>query len=147
MADNQKTKVVVLIQDVCKITHEQVEQLLKDAKLDVDEEVVIATNLDEISKLDVDGHPLLLIIDDQNCNDTEAEQIARQAAAAGAKVFVIFGEGFDFVGLHPIAKKYGTQCGWSAKEISDKISAEDDNSPTDTTGEPQTRVRPDQVKC
>ena len=85
---------------------------------------------------------------DQACYDApEIDAAGRQCGQAGGRVIVLFGEAFPYEGLHPVAEKYGTQCGWSSDQLDALIKNPDLTPPRGGDGTPVTRPKSEQVKC
>jgi hypothetical protein len=139
-------RVFVIFDDACTISREKILELLRDADVDPSAVVFLETeNLELLSELD--GMPVVFPVDQATCELPELERAARQCNQLGGHVILVFGEYFPYSGLHPIADKYGTQCGWSAVALKNHIAGEDGDNPRDAFGAPVRRPEAGQVKC
>jgi hypothetical protein len=70
----------------------------------------------------------------------------RHCGQAGGRVILVFGEAFSYEGLHPIADKFGTQCGWSAGLLGACVKSPK-SAPLSSKGAQVARPKTEQVKC
>lgn len=148
--DIQKMKdgrVLVILHPTCAITKEAIIALL--AELGIDQAAVIFLLPDEVAEYcaGIDDASVVIPIDQASCNVLELDAAGQQCAQAGGRVIVLFGDGFPYEGLHPIADKYGTQCGWSVDQLGDCIKGPKLASPHDSGGTDVAWSKPSQVKC
>lgn len=138
-------RVVVIVHRSCAISKEAILALLAEAGIDVAAVVFLfpedVANFEGLNEV-----PVLIPIDQASCNAPELDTAGRQCGQAGGRVVIVFGEGFSFAGLHPVAEKYGTQCGWSASQLNVCINSPD-LAPVSSGGSPVPRPKPEQVKC
>lgn len=115
---------------------------------DIDPETVTFVDPCDLEDLDdLEGVPVIVAIDQSTCEAPELEEGARHCAQAGGSVIVVFGDGFQFDGLHPIAADYGTQCGWSPEQLGPRLKADSDCAPLTPSGDPVDRSAARPVKC
>ena len=115
---------------------------------DIDPEKVTFVDPCDLEDLDdLQGVPVIVAIDQSTCEAPELEEGARHCAQAGGSVIVVFGDGFQFDGLHPIAADYGTQCGWSPEQLGPRRKADSDCAPLTPSGDPVDRSAARPVKC
>lgn len=139
-------RVFVVLHPVCTISKEAILALL--AELNVDEkDVVFLLPEDVINCSAIDDMPMVIPIDQASCDAPELEAAGRLYGQTGGRVIVLFGDAFPYQGLHPVADKYGTQCGWSAVLLDACLKRTDVAPPTSSGGTPATRPEPKQVKC
>jgi len=140
-------QVFVVLHTKCQISSEEILSLLQEAGIDP-EDVVFVTPEGALSCADIGDNPVLIPLDAEACDAADLELAARHCGNAGARVIAVFGPGFSYAGLHPIADKYGTQCGWSSRNVSSCISGPDNDSPpVDGTGSKTRRHRVKPVDC
>lgn len=140
-------RVLVILHPTCAITKEAVLALL--AELGIDEAAVIFLLPEEVAEYctGIDDVPVVIPIDRASCDAPELDAAGRQCGQAGGRLIVLFGDGFAYEGLHPIAEKYGTQCGWSASQLEGCVNDPKPAAPRDSGGTVVTRPTSDQVKC
>lgn len=142
----EKNRVVVLTSPGSTPADDEIVALL--TACDVDPEAVTFVDPCETENLeDLEGVPVIVAIDQNTCDAPELEQGARSCAQAGGSVIVVFGDGFQFDGLHPIAADYGTQCGWSPEQLGPRLKADPDCAPLTPSGDPVDRSAARPVKC
>jgi len=145
VATTQEGRIIVLLHPDCEIGRDEVLALLRE--LGVDASTVTFVEPDRIADCgDLEGAPVIIPIDNGSCDIPELENAARYCGDAGGRVAVLFGSGYSYEGLHPIADKYGTQCGWSIDQLRDCVFGDVD-APRDATGRPADRSEAREVKC
>ena len=139
--------VLVILHPAVAISREKILELLTQAGIDAASVVFIEPA--EAIDADADDRCVVVPIDQTACDNPELAEAARHCAQAGSGVVVLFGEGFEYSGLHPIAAGYGTQCGWSPEELRPRLVEGDAPSiaPTNTDGAAVNRPRSKQVNC
>ena len=140
-------RVLVILHPTCAISKEAILALL--AELGVDRVAVTFLLPEEVAEhcTGIDDVPVVIPIDQASCDALELDAAGRQCGQAGGRVIVLFDEGFPYEGLHPIAEKYGTQCGWSAGQLKDCVKDPVTAPPRNSGGTPVARPKSDQVKC
>ncbi|WP_298330391.1 hypothetical protein [Asticcacaulis sp.] len=141
-------RVIVIIHSACAISIETILALLMEAG--VDKEKVTFLRPDEVGDcvgIGMADLPVVIPVDQENCESSELDIAGRLCGQAGGRVIVLFGEAFPYTGLHPIADKYGNQCGWSADELTALLQKPEFAPPRDSSSAPVTRPHPSQVKC
>ena len=139
-------RIFVVFHPGCKIDRDRILELLSEAG--IDPALVVFIGPEEICEIsELNGVPVVFPLDEGICDATELDEAARHCGQAGGSVIAVFGEGFAYDGLHPIAEKYGTQCGWSAETIKKKVAGDDSEGPTDGTGSKLKRPSAGQVNC
>ncbi len=139
-------RVLVILHPACAISKEAILALL--AELDVDEAAVVFLLPEEVANCTgIDDVPVVIPIDQASCDAPELDTAGRQCGQAGGRVIILFGEAFPYEGLHPIAEKYGTQCGWSAGQLDACVKSPDLAPPCSSGGTLLTRPKSSQVKC
>lgn len=139
-------RVLVILHPACAISKEAILALL--AELDVDEATVVFLQPQEVANCTgIDDVPVVIPIDQATCDAPELDAAGRQCGQAGGHVIILFGEAFLYEGLHPVAEKYGTQCGWSAAQLHACVKGPDLPPPCSSGGTPVTRPKSNQVKC
>lgn len=140
-------RVLVVLHLACAITKEAILALL--AEMGIDETAVIFLQPEEVA-----GHcenlgdvPVVIPVDQACCDAPELEVAGRQCGQAGGRVIVVFGENFPYEGLHPIAEKYGNQCGWSAPQLEKCANGPKATPPQSSAGKPMARPEAKQVEC
>lgn len=152
MADGQLIKigddgrVFVLLHADCRISKKRILALLQEAGIEETDVTFLAlAEIDECPDL---GHAVVLIpIDAAVCHSPELEDAGRHCGQAGGRVVVLFDSDFPYEGLHPLAEKYGTQCGWSASQLGPCLLGSEPTEPRTATGKPAIRPRAGPVKC
>ena len=142
-ADGQ---VIVILHANCQISNDQVLALLREAGVDVEKAVFLGPE-DALSCDDLDDSLVVIPLDAEVCDQPELEDAARHCSGAGGQVVGVFGPGFAYDSLHPIADKYGKQCGWSPNDFASCISKPESDTVLDGTGAELKRPEPKQVKC
>jgi hypothetical protein len=139
--------VLVILHPACAITREAILALL--AKLGINEVAVIFLLPEDVADYcaDIGDVTVVIPIDQASCDAPELDVAGRQCGQAGGRVIVLFGDGFPYEGLHPIAEKYGTQCGWSAGQLKDCVENPKSVAPRNSGGTVVIRPTSDQVKC
>jgi hypothetical protein len=103
---------------------------------------------EEVANCDgIDDVPVVIPIDQASYDAPELDAAGRQCGQAGGRIIILFGEAFPYEGLHPVAEKYGTQCGWSAGQLDACVKSPDLAPPRSSGGTPVTRPKSEQVKC
>lgn len=139
-------RVFVILHPSCAISKEAILALL--AELGVDEATVVFLLPEDIANCSgIDDVPVVIPIDEASCDAPELDAASRQCGQAGGRVIILFGEAFPYEGLHPVAEKYGTQCGWSAAQLDACLKGPDLAPPSSSGGTPVTWPKPEQVKC
>lgn len=139
-------RVVVLIHPNLTIDREKVVALLVECGTDPSNiSFVDPAELEHVD--DLNGVPIIVPIDKSMCDEPGIEDGARHCAQSGGSVIVVFCEGFEFEGLHPIAADYGTQCGWSPDQLAPRLKPQADCPPLQPSGEPVGRSSARPVKC
>lgn len=138
-------RVFVLLHRGCKIAQDKILALLQE--LGVDASQVTFVEPDQLSdNASLEQACLIIPIDQEPCDLPEVDNAGRTCGQAGGRVVVLFGPDYSHDGLHPIAEKYGTQCGWSADQLKDCIIGGAD-APRTASGAPAKRSRVGQVNC
>ena len=153
MADGYKVvkgengRVLVILHPAITIDRDLILELL--AQAGIDPASVIFVEPAEASEADANDRCVVVPVDQAVCDDPELAEATRRCAQSGSGVVVLFGQGFEYSGLHPIAAGYGTQCGWSSEELRPRLAEGDDTStgPTNTAGAAVDRPRAEQVNC
>ena len=145
---NADGSVMVILHPACGVSREAILELLLEAGV----KASAVTFIEPAQAQDVEageGPDCIIIPVDQSVSDApELDEATRRCSQGGGSVVVVFGEGFSPTGLHPIAEKYGTQCGWSARELAPRISGSPhDGGPLDASGKSVSRSTTSQVKC
>jgi len=140
-------RVIVILHPACAISREAILALL--AQLDIEPSSVVFVLSEEAEALgDLQGVPVIFPIDQPICDTPELDLAGRQCAQAGARVIVLLGEDLAYEGLHPIAEKYGTQCGWAADQLDTCLSSHSAPAPPkSSSGVLVARSKSQQVKC
>ena len=139
-------RVLVILHPACTISKEAILELL--AELGIDEAAVTFLLPEEAADCaGIDDMPVVIPIDQASCDAPDLDAASRQCGQAGGRVIILFGEAFPYEGLHPIAEKYGTQCGWSADQLDACMKNPDLTPPCISDGTPVVRPKSDQVKC
>jgi hypothetical protein len=139
-------RVLVILHPACAISKQAILALL--AELGIDEATVIFLLPEETANCgDINDVPVVIPIDQASCDAPELDAVGRRCGQAGGRVIILLGEAFPYGGLHPIAEKYGTQCGWSAAQLGACVGRTDLASPRSSGGTPVTRPKSNQVKC
>ncbi|MDT2022303.1 hypothetical protein [Methylocella sp. CPCC 101449] len=138
-------RVFVVLHPACKITKEEILGLL--GEMGIDPSLVIFLLPGEVDKcVEISDASVIIPVDTGTSDLLELEEAGRYSGQAGGRVVVLFGKSFPYEDLHPIAKKYGTQCGWSAEQLKVCISGKADE-PRSGAGTPVSRPNASQVKC
>lgn len=140
-------RVLVILHPACAITKEAILALL--AEMGIDEAAVIFLLPEEVVEhcTDMGDVPVVIPVDQASCDAPELDAAGRQCGQAGGRVIVLFGDDFAYGGLHPIAEKYGTQCGWSAGQLKDCAKDPKSAAPRASGGTIVNRPTSNQVKC
>lgn len=139
-------RIFVILHPECGIDHERILNLLAEAGFDP--ATVTFLTSDEGQEAFTGGQECTIIpVDGNVANAPELEEAARCRAQSGPVVVVLV-EGFVPDGLHPIAVKYGSQCGWSANDLRSQMTGTPDvTQPVDVSGNPVERPKSNPVKC
>lgn len=138
-------RVVVVLHPECKISRDEIMALLQE--LGFDPLKVTFVEPEQASECDnLQDTPVIFPVDDATCDLPEIGNAAQHCGNAGGQVIVVLGPGSSYEGLHPIAEKYGTQCGWSPDQLKNCISGSAD-APSTSSGKPATRPGARQVDC
>lgn len=144
--ENKKTKVVIFVHEDSEVADEEVMQLLDQLEIQI-ENPVIVNNEEQLADAMSPESILIVIIDHVTCESEDIDGMVMRVASNSADVILVFANNFEYEGLHPIAEKYGTQCGWSPIELSEKIGDPVSSIPTDSSAAAATRKDPKQVSC
>ena len=134
-------RLFVLLHRGCKVSREEILALLEEAGFDPSK----VTFLEVSEDLDCSGFgaaSVIIPVDDESGDLPELDQAGR----CSGHVVVLLGPGCSFEGLHPLADKYGRQCGWTPEQLRDCLSSEGDFV-RDATGAPADRPKVFEVKC
>jgi hypothetical protein len=143
---DRRGRVVVVLHERCPIARDRILVLLAEAGVDV-AEVMFLTPEEACLRDDLEDAAIVIPVSADVCDAPELEAAGSACGAQGGRVVVVFDNGFAYEGLHPIADRYGTQCGWSPDALRERLSPEADDAPSDGTGRPVRRPRGSQVKC
>jgi hypothetical protein len=138
-------RVLVVLHHACTVSREAILALL--AELGIEESAVVFVLPEDAVKHCADDVPVVIPIDQDSCDAPELETAGRQCGQAGGRIVVLFGDTFSHEGLHPIAEKYGAQCGWSAEQLKDCLNDPVAAQPRNSGGQPVSRPKSEQVKC
>jgi hypothetical protein len=140
-------RVLVVLHPTCAITKEAILALL--AEMGIHEKAVIFLSPEDVAEhcTELGNVPVVIPVDQACCDAPELEAAGRQCGQAGGRVMVVFGNNFAYEGLHPIAEKYGNQCGWSASQLEGCANGPKAASPHSSAGRPITRPEAKQVEC
>jgi hypothetical protein len=139
-------RIFVVLHSDCKISREQILDLL--IGMGADPALIVFVDPEEFCAIaELQDAPVIFPLDEVCCDAAELDEAARHCGQAGGSVIAVFGEGFPYKGLHPIAEKYGTQCGWSAEALKKKVAGDDSDGPIDGTGDKPSRPTAGQVNC
>jgi hypothetical protein len=136
---------IVVLHPKCKISRDEILALLRGLGFDTSKVAFIEPDQAEQCE-GLEGTPVIIPIDETTCRLPELDQAGRHCGQAGGRVIVLFGPDYSHEGLHSIADKYGTQCGWSADQLSVRISGQTDQ-PCTPTGTSKKRTNAKQVNC
>lgn len=100
----------------CGVEKETVLALLVQAGLAVEDVEIIALD-DLLQRDDIDDAVVLVPVDAAVCDAPELDQLGRQCGSAGADFVILLAPEFHFPRLHPVTEKWGTQCGWSVRDL------------------------------
>lgn len=139
-------RVVVILHPICKISREEIIKLLEAAGVDVSIVEFIEPGLIENCE-ELSGVPIIIPVDDENLDDKTLEQAAGFCATIGGGIIVLCGDEVDDTKLHPIARMYGTQIGWSPENMSGCLTNPKQANPKDSTGETIVRPKSNPVRC
>ena len=138
-------RVLVILHPACGISKEDILALL--VELGVNPDLVTFLQPQETVDFDLDAVPVVIPLDQASCDAPEVEEAGRRSAQAGGRVIVLIGPGFPYTDLHPLAEKYGAQCGWSAAQLGPCMSDAEPPAPRSHDGTPIARPEAGQVKC
>lgn len=152
MADHFKVfssgdgRIFVILHPACGVDRGRILDLLDEAGFDP--ALVTFLTPEEGQEKVAEGQECTIIPIDENVTDAvELDEAARHRAQSG-RVIVVLADGFTPDGLHRIAVKYGSQCGWSAGHLGVQITGPQNvTQPVDALGYPVERSRSDPVKC
>ena len=139
-------RLVVFRPNGCNISDDEVKALLDETGASF-EDIIFVDDASELIDLDLADTEVLILLDQENCDKPEPEDVARTCSNKGAAVIAVFGQGADYEDVHPIGKKYGTQCTWSADDLLEKIRDPKRAKPTAPSGPKPQREEEKQVKC
>lgn len=140
-------RITVILHHDAKISREAILELLRACGVDL-EKISFLEPEEALNPAEVDDSCTLVPVDGETAELPELEEAARCRAQGGGAVVVLFGEGYAPEGLHPIAAKYGTQCGWRSEELETRVKGvPGSDNPLDAAGSPVDRPRSEQVKC
>ena len=138
--------VIVILHPACTISKNAILALL--AELGIDEmAVVFLLPEDVVNRVNIADLPVVIPIDEAVCDAKELDAAGRQCGQAGGCVIILLGKGFPYKGLHPIAEKYGTQCGWFADKLGDCLKSPCSAPPSGSDGTEIPRPKHEPVKC
>ncbi|HEX8578255.1 MAG TPA: hypothetical protein VF655_01510 [Allosphingosinicella sp.] len=109
---------VVLLHAGCKIGREEILALLEEAGFDPSK-VIFLEAAEKPDCSDLGAAPVIIPVDDESGDLPELDYAGR----CSGHVVVLLGPDCSFEGLHPLAQKYGTQCGWSADQLRACVSS------------------------
>lgn len=136
---------IVVLHSECKISRDEILALLRELGLDTTN--VTFVDPDQVAQCDgLESTPVIIPVDEATCDLPALDQAGRHCGQAGGRVIVLFGPDYPYNDLHPIADKYGTQCGWSPDQLKVRISGETDE-PLSGSGAPVDRPVGREVKC
>jgi len=139
-------RVIVILHVGCTVSKDDILNLLN--AVGIDPEMVTFVEPKVPINLGVIGESTVLIpVNEETCDSLELDNAGLQCGQAGHQVIVILEPGFAFSGLHPIAEKYGTQCGWSADGLRTCLSKTEHDEPTNSGGTRVPRASAKQVDC
>jgi len=139
-------QVFVILHHDCKISKQEIMELLSNSG--VSAELISFLTLEEADSVEkLDNVPIIIPLDITVCDLPELENAARSCGSAGGQVITVFGPNFSYDGLHPIAEKYGNQCGWASDDLATCISGNKSEKPKSSTGDDVGRGKKSQVDC
>lgn len=139
-------RIFVVLAPACQIEKGKILDLLSEFGIDVS--AVTFLSPDEVENCsDFEDAPVIFPLDQWTCDLPELDAAGRYCGQVGGRVIVLFDDGFPYAGLHPIAEKYGTQCGWSVDELAPRILNSEADDPSSGSGTPVARPKAGQVKC
>lgn len=139
-------RIIVILHEECNISREEILSLIREAGLDL-QRVIFLTPEDALSCETLENASVIIPLDSETCNAADLESAAQHCVNAGARIIAVFGPGFSYTALHPIADKYGTQCGWSSSALSSRIVESNTDHPLDSTDSKLKRADSKQVIC
>jgi hypothetical protein len=137
--------VVVVLHRECKISRDEILALLRELGFDTASVTFLEPGEVEDCK-HLSGTPVIIPVDGATCDLPELAEAGRQCGTAGGRVIVLCGPDFSYDGLHPIAEKYGTQCGWSPDQLKVRVAGQT-NEPCSPSGGGKKRTGTSQVDC
>lgn len=144
--NNGAGRVFVVVHPECAIERESILALLIAAGFDPAS--VSFLSPDEAADEVAIGEECTIIPVDANVTDAPELDEAARCRAQNGRVVVVFAEGFAPEGLHPIASKYGSQCGWSPAALREQVGSNPaEVLPEDSSGAPIGRSRSNPVNC
>ena len=141
VASDAKGQIFVLLHERCKIGRQEILSLLEKAGFEPSQIIF----LDASDNPDFNGlgsAPLIIPVDDESGDLPELDH----AGLCSGRVVVLLGPTCSIEGLHPLAKNYGTQCGWSVDQLKDCVSNEG-KPPRAASGSDAVWDDPKQVNC
>jgi hypothetical protein len=144
---NKNGRVLVILHPACTITRKAILALL--AEMGIDQASVIFLLPEEVEEhcSDIGDVPVVIPVDQASCDAPELDTAGRRCGQGGGRVIVLFGDGFSYPGLHPIAEKYGNQCAWSARRLEQCVKDPRSAMPRTSGGTIVNRPTSKQVKC
>lgn len=134
-------KVVVVLHPGCKIGRVEILALLEDAGFDPSQ-IIFLEAPEGPDCGDLSAATVIIPVDDDSGDLPELDNAGR----CSGQVVVLLGPGCSLEGLHPLARKYGTQCGWSANQLKGCVS-NGGEPPRDASGDEASWDQPRQVIC
>lgn len=141
MVGGAKRQIFVLLHPGCGIGREEVLSLFVKAGFDPSQ-IIFLDAADNPDCSGLGSAPLIIPVDDGSGDLPELDHAGR----CSGRVVVLLGPTCSIEGLHPLAKKYGTQCGWSADQLKDCVSDEG-SPPRDASGSDARWDDTKQVNC
>ena len=139
-------RIFVVLHPECAIDRESILALLIEAGFDLDAVSFLLPG-EACEEVAAGEECTIIPIDGNVTGAPELDEAARCRAQSG-RVVIVFAEGFAPEGLHPIAGKYGSQCGWSPAALREQIDSSSDLvPPADSSGAPIKRSRSNPVNC
>lgn len=140
-ASGAKGQVFVLLHARCQIGREEILTLLVKAGFDPSQ-IIFLDAADNPDCSGLGSASLIIPVDDESGDLPELDHAGR----CSGRVVVLLGPTCSIEGLHPLAKKYGTQCEWSADHLKDCVS-DKGSPPRDASGSDARWDDPKQVNC
>lgn len=137
--------VIVVLHPACKISRDDILALLRELGLSTSE--ITFLEPDQVGECgDLNNKSIIIPIDDTTYDLPELVETGRCCGDGGGRVIVLCGPGYSYEGVHPVADKYGTQCGWSPDQLKARISGQTDEL-CSSSGVRKRRTGASQVDC